>query len=122
MRESCCKDVLEYVAKNIKENDALTFLKLISSSSYEDSESEGSQTSEDKVINYFKSKAYQVQWKKLKKCLLALERNEMVDRIESTSLITKGTVTFLFLRSSIEQRLSKYKVCISISRKDNVNA
>ena len=49
---------------------------------------------EQMLLEYFNSTAYQIKWKDLKRCLLALERNEMVKHIETKTLITQGMHIF----------------------------
>ena len=53
------------------------------------------QPPEQIVMEFFDSAAYEIQWRDLKRYLLALERNEMVEHIETKTLITQGNNIFI---------------------------
>ena len=80
--------MIQYVARNIKE-DWARFLKLMTTGPYEVPDMEG-QSPKQTVLDYFDSIAYQIRWGDLKRYLLALERNEMVEYIETRTFITQG--------------------------------
>ena len=88
--EICSRDVLSYVAEEIKQ-DWFHFLNILSNgSSLVKDMQRNERNGKDNVNHFFESKSFQVKWKDLVRALHVTERDSMINYIEKNFLYTKG--------------------------------
>ena len=90
IKETCCKDVLNYVAGELNE-DWFQLLEILTnkSSLIKEMQTNG-KSGKDNVTDFFQSIAFQLKWDDLKRTLLAMEKGLIVDHIEKNFLYTRG--------------------------------
>ena len=92
IKETCCKDVLIYVAKEL-DKDWQQFLKILTNDQNLIEEMlKNGKSGKDKLVDFFESIAFQLKWIDLKQTLYVMEKKSIVDHIEKNFLYTQGKI------------------------------
>ena len=86
----CCKEVLIFIADQLKVDWNL-FLKILSKYGSSEELPTESESGKETIINYFETNAWIVKWEDLEQTFFAMERADIIEQIKKQFLYTKGT-------------------------------
>ena len=113
----CCKEVLIFIADELKEDWNLFLKTLIKETSSEEIPIE-SESGKETIIKYFESNLWQVKWDDLERTLSKMEKGDIIEQIKKQFLYTKGTkvnerisclISFFYVSAGKENEIMLYK-------------